>query len=492
MNSEYTKPEKSTEPSTSSKNKNRPDLLSYIRNGIPLTARQKLRLVITLSIPGIIAQITSVIMQYIDASMVGHLGADASAAIGLVTTTIWLFGGICYSVCAGFYIQTAQYIGAKEYEKARTVLKQSLFFVLLFSLLLVLIGLSISGFLPHWLGGEEALSTDSTAYFRIYICSLPFLCLNALAGGMLQCSGNMKIPSLLNSIMCILDVIFNGWLIYRMDMGVTGAALGTALSEAVIALFMLYFLLFDSPFLAIFPKERGSESDESVGSLRTKEAFESPKKRTTFPYIKKAIRIFLPITFERIIMSAAYIASTKIIAPLGIIAIAAHSFAITAESLCYMPGYGISEASTTLIGQSIGARRKDLAYSFGKLTIGFGMLIMALTGGLMYLFAPQMIAILTPDPYVQELAVRILRIEALAEPLYGASIVTAGVLRGAEDTLLPSLMNFISMWGVRIPFSYVLSRQFGLPGVWIAMCGELWFRGSIFLIRFFRKKWITS
>ena len=194
---------------------NKVDLLSYIRNGQELSAKQKFSLVIKLSTPAVLAQITSIMMQYIDASMVGRMGAGASASIGLVSTTVWLFGGICSSGAAGFSIQAAQYIGAKKYEKAREVLRQAVAALLLFSFLLAAAGIAISFFLPVWLGGMKEIRRDASVYFLVYACSLPVMGMNRLAGSMLQCSGNMKIPGILNSLMCVLDVVFNAFLIFQ-------------------------------------------------------------------------------------------------------------------------------------------------------------------------------------------------------------------------------------------------------------------------------------
>ncbi|MDE6625837.1 MAG: MATE family efflux transporter [Lachnospiraceae bacterium] len=460
------------------------DLLSYIRNGQELSTRQKIYLVVTLSTPSVLAQLTSVLMQYIDASMVGKMGADASAAIGLVASTTWLFGGVCSSGAAGFSIQAAQYIGAKNFEKAREVLRQSLVAILLFTVVLAAIGAAISFSLPVWLGGAKEIQWEASLYFLIYVCSLPAMGMGRLAGSMLQCSGNMKIPGILNSLMCVMDVIFNACLIFESftvsfagvqlrlpgaGLGVAGAALGTALAHIVTAVLMLYFLCFRS---SIFKLQRG-------------ESFRLQK-----PCIKRAVTISLPIAVERVVVSGAMVVATRIVAPLGITAIAANSFAITAESLCYMPGYGIADAATTLTGQSIGAGRNKLAVSFGRITVGLGMAIMACTGALMFFAAPFMIGILTPNAAVRELGIQILRIEAYAEPLFGASIVVAGVLRGAGDTLVPSIMNFVSLWAVRLVLSYFLAKPYGLVGVWIAMAVELCFRGIIFLIRFERKKWL--
>ena len=181
--------------------------------------------------------------------------------------------------------------------------------------------------------------------------------------------------------------------------------------------------------------------------------------------------------------------STRIVSPLGMAAVAANSFSVTAESLCYMPGYGISSAAVTLIGQSIGARRYDVMKKLAWLTVGFGMIMMACTGILLYIFAPWMIGLLSPDPVIQELGTKVLRIEAFAEPMYAASIVASGVFRGAGDTLVPSCMNFFSMWFVRLPLAAFLSMKMGLAGVWIAMCIELCIRGILFLIRLCGKRW---
>ena len=148
-----------------------------------------------------------------------------------------------------------------------------------------------------------------------------------------------------------------------------------------------------------------------------------------------------------------------------------------------MPGFGIGVAATTVVGQCIGAKRKDLAKRLGWLAVALGMLIMAASGGLMWLFAPQMIGILSPDEEIRALGTEILRIEAIAEPFYGASIVAAGVFRGAGETLMSSVLNLLSVWAVRIPLAAFLGSMYGLKGAWIAMCSELCVRGTLFLGR---------
>ena len=447
------------------------DLLARIRNGQPLTFGQKIKLVITLSMPSIMAQLTNIIMQYIDAAMVGRLGANASAAIGVVASSTWLFSGLCVAAVTGFSIQVAHYIGAKEFDKAKEVLQHSYIVVLGIALVLGVFGMLISGVLPVWLGSDEVIRADASGYFLVFAVSLPAIALNRLAASMLQCSGNMKVPGILNSLMCAWDVVLNMIFIYVMKLGVMGASIGTALSEVITAVCMMYFLQKKTPML------------QSEGMA---------KFRFNPGYFRKAARLSIPIACERMVMSGGLVMTTSIVAPLGPIAIAANSLAVTAESLCYMPGYGIGDAATTLIGQSVGAKRKDMVRSFSKITVIFAMGFMAASAVLLYVFAPFLMGMLTPDPEVQELGTRILRIEAFAEPLYGASIVVAGVLRGAGDTLMCSVLSLVSLWCVRIPLSYLLVGPLGLVGIWIAMCTELCFRGVIFLVRLIRGRWLEK
>lgn len=153
-------------------------------------------------------------MQYIDAAMVGRIGAKASASIGLVSTTTWLFWGLCKAAATGFSVQVAHRIGAGDLKGARMILLQSLVGTLVFSLLLVVLGAGISSSLPAWLGGDVSIRRDASIYFFIFSIFLPVLQMIFLAGGMLRCSGNMRIPSLLGVIMCVLDVVFNFFLIF--------------------------------------------------------------------------------------------------------------------------------------------------------------------------------------------------------------------------------------------------------------------------------------
>ena len=260
--------------------------------------------------------------------------------------------------------------------------------------------------------------------------------------------------------------------IYALDMGVVGAAIGSGLAEVVTGIAMFSFLAFRSKELGL-TQEKGSY-------------------RPTRTVINKALGISGPMALQNILMRGGYIAATMIVAPLGTIAIAANSFAITAESLCYMPGVGIADAATALVGQSIGAGRKPMAKRFAWITTLMGMGIMGVLAILMWIFAPQMMGIMSPDAAVIDLGARVLRIEAWAELGYAASLVIYGAFVGAADTKIPSFMNFGSMWFVRIIPAIFITRIYGLPGFWMCMAVELCFRGAIFIIRLASGAWLKG
>lgn len=447
-------------------------LMESIRSGRAMVRSEKLNLIVGLSIPSMLAQISTVMMFFIDASMVGHLGAEASASIGLIESTTWLIGSLLSAAATGFSVQVAHFIGANDFVKARQVFRHALICGLAFSVFLSLIGVGIHSHLPYWLGGGADIASASSGYFLIYSLVLPFVYLYHTSEMMLKSAGNMHTPSVMAVLVCICDVIFNYIFIYICKFGVVGAAMGTALAYICISLPNLYLSACKNRMLNL--------RQDHVRFHWVKE------------YVQRACKISIPIAIQNILMSGAQIVSTMIVAPLGNIAIAAHSFAITAESLCYMPGYGIGDAATTLVGQTHGAGRIDLCKNFAYMTVGLGMLVMALMGVIMYVFAPEMIGVLSPVEAIRQLGTTCLRIEAFAEPFFAASIVTYCVCVGAGDTFKPAAINLGTMWLVRLTLAYGLSKSYGLEGVWIAMATELTFRGVLFLIRLFRGSWMKS
>ncbi len=444
------------------------DLLASLRNGDHLSLKNQLMLIGKLSVPAVLAQLGYIIMTYIDAGMVGHLGKNASASIGLVSSSTWLVFGFCFACAMGFTVQTSHLIGAGKDAEARNLLKVSVLVSCCFASVVLAVLFLIEPFIVGWLGGDGNIAVDARNYFFICVCSVPLIMFGSLAEGMLQSSGNMKFPSLMEILTCVLNVGFNWIFIYQLKMGVRGAALASLLARLVTTCALVYYLFARSSML----------------KLRWDEKMVVKKE-----YFSRAVKIGIPVALEQIVMTGGHIGFTRIVSPLGNASIAANSLAITAEGLCYMPANGLGSAATTLTGQAYGANRKDLVYDLGWLCTWVGIAITVLTSVLMFVFAEKMMALMTPDSEVIALGAKGLRIVAFAETLYGASLVANGALRGTGDTFVPTILRFVSMWGVRIPLALWLASKYGLAGAWFAMSVELAVRGILMLWRMKGKNW---
>lgn len=447
-------------------------LLGKLRGGAPMSGGEQFKLTLLLAWPSILAQLAMCLMSYIDAAMVGRLGSEQAAAIGLVSSTTWIFGSFCYATSSGFSVQIAHRCGAKDFAGARRIFRHGIVIALGISVLLALLAVSIHRALPHWLGGTPEILADASAYFRIYALFLPLLQLAVFCEASLIASGNAKVPGILSIAMCVLDVVFNYLLIFVLGLGVKGAALGTGLATACAGVFLLWYATRRSSEL----RQRHEARNEADRRLIQRQAF----------------GISWPLWIQNLISRGAYIAATVLVAPLGTIAIAANSFAIIAEGFCYLPGYGLEDAATTLVGQSLGAKRPDMAKRFAWITIGTGASMMTFLAVLMWIFAPQVMGLLSQDPEVITLGARVLRIEAWAEFFYAISIVAYGCCVGAGDTLVPSLINLLSMWVIRLGLALFLIPRYGLEGYWVAMATELSIKGILFAVRIGRGRWMKT
>lgn len=461
-------------------------LSARMRQGGDISLRETAQVALTLSIPSILQQLVVTAMEYIDAAMVGHIGAGATAAIGIVSSSTWLLNGILLGLSTAFSIQIAQYLGADRQADARGVLRQAMLFNLAAGLAAAGFGVGISGHLPGWLGADASLQADASAYFAIWSAALPLTIAMGMYTAMLRATGDALTPSLISVLVCALDVVFNFFLInptreltlfgrsvtvWGAGLEVPGAALGTALSTIIGGALTLGILLLRDGPLCI--RKSGSW-------------------KITRSCLVNLWRVGAPLAAERAALSSAQVLLVRIVSGLGTVAIAANSLGVSAESLCYMAGYGIQDAAIALIGQAVGAHRKDMAKRFAWLCTAMGVGIMALSGVGLFVFAPALMSIFTADAAVIALGVRVLRIEAFAEPMFGASIVASGAMQGAGDSTACFLLNLFSMWGIRLTLAFLLAPRFGLVGVWGAMCFELCIRGLLFLIRLARGRWLEK
>ena len=428
-------------------------LSARMRQGETIPSRQTAQVALALSIPSILEQLVVTAMGYIDAAMVGHIGAEATASIGIVSSSTWLLHGVLVGLYTALSIQIAQYLGADRQDDARSVLRQAMLFNVILGVGAALFGLGISPFLPGWLGADPSLRANATAYFAIWSTALPFTMAMGMYLSILRAAGNALTASLISVLVCVLDAIFNFFLInptrtlrgitvWGAGLGVPGAALGTALATVVGGLLALAILLLrDGPLCIRKP---------------------APWKITR-SCLRNLLWVGGPLAGERAAISLAQVVVVR-----------------------------IESAAVTLIGQAVGANRKDMAKRFAWLCTGLGMGVMALSGVGLWIFAPALMSLFTTDAAVIALGAQVLRIEAWAEPMFGASIVASGAMQGAGDSTSCFVLNIFSMWCIRLTLAFLLASRLGLMGVWGAMCCELSIRGLLFLIRLARGKWLEK
>ncbi|PKL21027.1 MAG: MATE family efflux transporter [Spirochaetae bacterium HGW-Spirochaetae-4] len=452
-------------------------------------SRTSARTIWILAWPVILDQSFQTMVHYVDSAMVGSLGAVATAAVAANSSTIWLVNGMMYSFGAAFAVLAARQIGAGNNTAVQHTVRQALLAVVGFSAVVTTLMLSIARMLPVWIGVEDQVVPVAGTYMSIIALAYPFTILFAYMANLIRSSGDTRSPLIANIITNVANIVANYLLIFPTrqvsmfgwdfvmpgaGLGVKGAAIGTAGATALSALILLGVLVLkDSP-------------------LRT--PFRGVSWKVDWSVMRQVFRLGTPLALERATLSIGQIILTILVTRIGTVSLAAHHLAITAESITYMPVSGFSLAATTLVAQSLGAQKREMALDFAKRSLRWGVMLMSGTGLLMYIFSRQLMAFFSPDLAVIELGSRVLRIEAFAEPFFALSIVISGILRGAGDTKWPFINSLIGMWVVRlIPASIlILGFGFGLEAAWGCMVADLVVRGLLNYRRYRKGTWIDA
>ena len=420
-------------------------------------------MVFTLAWPTMLEELMQTAVQYIDTAMVGKLGTDATAAVGSTATVNWLVGTTIYAFGIGFLAYISQALGAGEKERARGAAAQSVLMVLLSGCLFTVLTAALSARVPVWMQVEPRLQALASRYFLIiYLPMLPRAA-SVIFGTVLRAAGDTKTPMRVGVGVNVLNVVLNFLLIYPtrtvrvlgLDLTLWGAGLevtGAAVASAVSFTFggaAITLALLRHPTIS----PRGY-------SIR-------PDRRILRPFF----RVALPNMAQRFTTSLGYVVFAAMINALGDVSTAAHTVANTVESAFYIPGYGMQAAAATLTGNAIGMRDRQRQRDLSAVIVAVELLMMLVTGGLLFAFAPQMVRVFSKDPQVIGLGSTVLRMVACSEPVYGISIVVEGMLQGAGETKAPFVFNVIGMWGVRILGTFLFTRFWGggLVAAWGCM-----------------------
>lgn len=450
--------------------------------------RHPLKAIWFLAWPTLIEQLLLTCVQYADTAMVGAVGPASTAAIAVSASTTWLINGLFTGLATGFAVLVGRAIGAAELERARRIAVQALLAAVCGGGLLSLLVMFIARYLPGWMGAEPAIRADATAYLTIIAAGYVFNCTLVVCSNLLRCAGDSRTPMFFNLLTNIINVILNFFLIFRprdrvlfgrtvhlwgAGQGVSGAAAASVIAVAFSAVMLVIRLWRGGTALRL----RGTGRPRHEGAVWS-----------------SAFHYGLPVTLERITISGGQIVLTALVTGLGTTALAAHQYAVTAEAMVYLPMFGFSSAATTLVAQSLGARNPRLARRFGDWCLGGGVVMMTVLGGLLFAFAPQLVGLFTRSREVAALGGSVLRVQACAEPLFAASTIIFGALRGSRDNRFAAIAGVVGMWLVRLPLAWILLRttRLGLYCVWIAMASDMVARAAIAMIRYRQYRWLNG
>ncbi|MBQ8603641.1 MAG: MATE family efflux transporter [Oscillospiraceae bacterium] len=441
--------------------------------------------ILLLAWPVFVEQVLSTLVHSVDTAMVGSLGAVATAAVSISGSPMMLINGIVMSFGMGFTALIARMVGAQNYERANSLIRQALTTVLMLGIPMALICFALSEKIPMWMGAEPDVLVLAAGYNRIMAYGMLFRTLTMVLSAIYRGYGDTKTPMLINTAVNLANVVGNYFLIYEphdvtvfgntfhvwgAGWGVNGAAASTSGTIAIGAIILLVMTF----------------TRDTKLKISMKDSFKLVKED-----MQAVTKISIPLMGERFVMGAASVVIASTVASLGTIAVASNSLASTIESFCFMPGFAFASAATTLTGQSLGAERPDLGERYVATCIKMATVIMLVGSILMAIFSPQIISLFTPDAQVIKTGSELVKLLATIQVPYIISQIHSGALRGAGDTRIPFYITLASMWGVRVVGATIFIRVLGLGIHWVivAMNTDNVVRMILFWLRYKRGAW---
>ena len=424
---------------------------------------QMLPVIWALAWPTMLEQLLQTAVQYIDTAMIGSLGTQATAAVGATSTVNWLIGSTISALGVGFLSYIAQSFGAGKPEQARRASGQVVMAVALVGTLFTVLTLALAGKVPVWMQVDPGLQAMASRYFFILYTPMLFRTASILFGTVLRAAGDTKTPMRVGLAVNIINIVLNFFLIYPTrnwsfggmtlpvpgaGLGIEGAALASAVAYAVGGI-AITVQLWRHP--QVSPKGQSFRPDGQV--------------------LRPCLKVAFPNMLQRFATSLGYVAFASMINSLGEVSTAAHTIANTVESAFYIPGWGMQTAAATLAGNAWGAKDSDKLKRLARMLLPLEVGLMIVSGGLLFLFAPQLMQLFSRDAEVIALGGTVLRMVAVSEPFYGVPIVIEGMMQGTGKTIAPFVYNVLGMWCARIAGTFVCTQLLGmgLVSAWACM-----------------------
>lgn len=433
--------------------------------------------VIRMAWPVIVQQVSFTMVQLVDTLLVGHLGKDALAGVGLASIVFWIPQSGIFAVGVGAVAVVARNVGAGQRERASTTAAMALMMGLTWGVLLALVMALAADPLLRVMGAEPAARSEGVTWMRAASIGFPLTPMLYAGNASLQGAGDTRTPMIIMLLVNLVNAVVAYTLINGPgpfpELKVLGSGLGATSAGISGALLVLLALA----------AGRGGLQLEPVAALRPDTG-----------EMKRILNVGLPSGLENLQFNLAFMVYTRIIASLGSAALAAHRVTLSVEGLAFNPGFALGVAAATLVGQSLGANRPDLAERSAKVALVWATIIMTSMGIVLLLFGEPITSLFVSGEDADEvvdIGRKLLFVFAFAMPAMALSLTLAGGLRGAGDTRAVLAIGVFGIWVVRLLPAYLLAIVLGLdaPGAWLAAVLDINSRGVLTWLRFRQGKW---
>ena len=437
--------------------------------------------ILTIALPSLVELVLTSLTSMADQIMVGRLpgqlGVQALSAVGLCMNPKFILMTALMAINTGTTAVVARYRGMGNQEKANQTFKQSLIFNIFLSAIMMVIGVVFARELIGLIAGNGISETTveyAVTYFRIQMYGFIPLMMTNTVTSTLRAIGDSKMPMVYNTIANVVNLFFNYGLIYGKlgmpEMDVAGASLATVIGQCVALVIAMYIMFSKKRYVYLDFKEK-------TGYNKT--------------IMSNVLGIGLPSMLEQLCLRIGIIIYSRIVASLGDISYATHMVCMNIQSLTFMSGMAFQNSATTLMGQSLGRRRLDMADNYTRMTRNISFWISCIIGVILALFGGQIVNIYNSTPEIVEMGGKLLAIVAITQPFQSSQFVTTGALRGAGDTKYPAVVIFICTLIVRsvLGYIFVVQLDMGLIGAWFAIVVDQLLKTAMIFARYNTGKW---
>lgn len=426
-----------------------------------------LKTLVFLSIPTVLEEIMSTLLQYVDTAMVGRLGEQATASVSVTTTVSWLVHSIPSAIGVGVLALISRAVGSEDEELVNRLSKQTMILVLVSGGIIGGLSMALSPIIPKLMGADKAIQSQASWYFFIISAPMIFRVASMLFGSAIRATKDTATPMLINFAANILNVGLNYLFIYTCSLGVIGAAIASAISYilAGIGMFIAYQ---HKPLLKY--KLKTLRLDKQI--------------------MKDCFKISAPVMMTSIVSCMGYVVFASLVTNMGTTVFAAHSIAVTAETIFYIPGYGLRTATSTMVGISLGEGDRQKFKTVGKMSVAITVFMMIINGLILYFVSLPLMRIFTTSDQVAQIGAAMLKLVAFSEPFFGIMIVMEGIFYGLGRTKYAFIIETFSMWCIRILFTFFCVKvwNLGLTAVWICMIADNVAKAILFIAPMVSKK----